>query len=593
MTEFEIKSALKKTRGNVQAAVELLASVKRGPDGEEKKNLSDPEELSAPEELEDWAQSFIPKNGLERDPKKARTEDRGEEEPTIKDYEEIAGDTEPDDILAVNAEESEPETKFSLDAPPSMQHMKTISKLFLPDDPNLRAQYEGSYIQQWGWLLWLQEHLPDDTLCVYTSKTNHGYNLLYIDIEPMKQRFVSPPDVEKHLFILPEFYEQVKECRATEKPRFVIGILNLPRHANALVFDFDNTVISRFEPHGGGKTTRFPAAIIDSAIRRHLILGEGLVGFSELDEREKNDEEKNMFQDWTYNSPIDFCPVLGVQTKERISKLPLKKENSGFCLAWAMIFMHMRVLNPGKTEREVVEYFLEKEPDDLARLISKYAAFMVSASKNRLKYEQVYKQGDWVALLAEYKLKAYGRVVSYDKETTNYSVVVFEWSRNTSDFKIGWLLAAAVGVKPVTDETVLQTLRKNYDIKIGDYVEYRINNRLEFAGEVLERSSDIVPRINVLVERVYQRNSDIGQEIQVADSVEANIVNLKKLDFEDGDEVNWVTAREGVRVDRGWGEIVEKIQPHIYKVKIRGVWNKDDEDGIHILGVMDLTQSTH
>lgn len=595
MTEFEIKSALKKTRGDVQAAAELLASVgkKRDHKGEEKghENRDGEEKPGDPEKL---ALSLIPKNGWEPPKKRGRTE-----EPTIEEYREIAGNTPPDVIRAANAEESGPTQEISPDDPPSMQHMNTVLEKYLLDDPKLTAEYRGNYIMSWGWLLWLQENLPNDTLCVYTSKTNHGDHLLLMDVEPIKRRDEPTPDVKKGLYISPEFYTQIEECRAEEEgPRFVIGILSLPKHCNGLVFDFEKRAISRFEPHGGREDVMFRPAIIDSAIRAHLIQGEGVIGYEGFDEREKEDWEKNMFRDWTYNSPIDFCPSLGVQTKAERSTLPVIKNTGGYCMAWSMIFMHQRVLSPDKTERQVVQYFLDMEPDDLLVLIRKYAAFMVSVAEGTLSYEQVYKQNDWVGLVADFAKEIYGyaRIESYDEEKRLYGIVVFDWSRNQLDLELGRHLFPPDYLKPVTDKKVLKTLEKNYNIKRGDIVEYRIDNRLDLAGRVLGRSykdDDGIPVYVVLVKRVYQDGDDRGQQIQVEDRVRASILNLTKRDFEVDDDVDWVTADENVRVDRGWGEIEEKIGPHTYSVNIRGLHNSryvaNDNYGTQNLHALDLT----
>jgi hypothetical protein len=597
MTEFEIKSALKKTHGDVQAAAELLASAgeKRDHTGEEKP--SDPDGEEKPSDLEELALSLIPENGWEPPKKRGRTEEPTIEEPTIEDWEKIAGNTPPDVIREANAEESGPTQEISPDDPPSMQHMNTVLEKYLLDDPELTAAYRGVYTIEWGWLLWLQEKLPNDTLCVYTSKTDHGTDLLYIDVEPIMQRAVLTPDVLKHLYISPEFYTQIQECRATEKPRFVIGILSLPQHANGLVFDFENETISRFEPNGGRDDTMFRPAIIDSAIRAHLIQGEGFVGYTGFGKREKNDDEKNMFRDWTYNSPIDFCPPLGVQTKATHSNLPVIKNTGGYCLAWSMVFMHQRVLSPDNTEEEVVQYFLDMEPNALLVLIRQYAAFMVSVAEGTLSYEQVYKQNDWVGLAADFMKEKYGyaRIESYDKERRLYGIVVFDWSKNQLDLEPGRYTARPVDLFPVTDEKVLQTLEKNYNIKIGDIVEYKINNRLDLAGEVLERSykDDGIPVYTMDVERVYQDGDDRGQQIQVGNRVVASILNLTKRDFEGGDEVEWVTANENVRVNRGWGEINSKIGAHTYSVNIGGLYDtrffNDKYYGTQILDALDLT----
>ena len=590
MTESEIKSALRETCGNVQAAAELLASVKRSADGRNKPPQEpeyDPDLSPPPSPIQ--VLSLIPRNGLEPPTKRART---------IEEYKEIAGNTPPDVILAVNAEESEPTQDVRDDALPSMHHMNTISEKFLSDDPDLLAKYRGHYTEQWGWLLWLQEKLPNDTLCVYTSKTDHEDYLLYIEIEKPDAQ-----EVKKHMYISPDFYAQIKECR-TKKTRFVIGILTLPSHSNALVFDFENKVISRFEPHGGGEKTLFPHAIVDSEILRHLILGKGLVGSPRLDPREKYEWEKTMFQGWTYNSPRDFCPVLGVQTKQVTSKLetPIEK-TGGYCAAWAMIFMHQRVINPHKTEEQVVQYFLDKKPDDLLRLIRKYAAFMVSAAEDKLIYEQVYKQGDWVArwtFAVDTKsfIFTYGRVETYLKEKRMYGISVFDWSTNESGHKTGRFYVSPMYLKTVTDEKVLQTLENNYMdyiyIEIGNYAEYLIDGELQFAGEVLLRNKN--DSVVLDVRRVYKKEYALGKQI-------APLKHLKKRNFKMKDKVNWVTANGGIREDRGWGEIKKKMN-NIYEVIIWETYEspygdvtedfrgKNDKAIVLFLNVLDLTTST-
>ena len=323
---------------------------------------------------------------------------------------------------------------------PSKSQMYNLSN-YLRDDPTLLRKFRGNYIYEWGWLMWLQDHLPGDKFCIYKGKGDKKLPALHLEMKT-KDSWVPDEDKKpkrKYLYIDRTFFQQLDECKENRPNlRFIIGILSLPDHSNALVFDFETRRIIRFEPHGGTRTADYRPAIIDNAIRKDLIRGEGKFEYyhgSGLGE-EFGEYEKNYFQGWTYVSPIEFCPEDGPQAIEDKSKMSFEGEE-GYCSAWSMIFMQQRVMQPEKSDEEIVKFFTRQTPDQLRTLIRNYATyFMGIVEENPLLFQRVdqkpesFEVGDYFYYIVN-DLYPYfrGRIVHLENE--NKAIVILDktWSK--------------------------------------------------------------------------------------------------------------------------------------------------------------------
>ena len=290
--------------------------------------------------------------------------------------------------------------------------------------------------------MWLQDNLPSDTFCIYNTEDNRKRPILSLNLQAKMSRNipVAKNPIRKYLHIDRTFFKILDRCqRGRPTLRFVVGLLALPEHENALVFDFETKRIVRFEPHGGDESAMFRPGVIDDAIVYALIEGKGRFEyFPTIDDESLpfSRYEKEYFKDWTYVSPTDFCPNLGPQAIENRSNLGFKGEFPGYCMAWSMIFMQQRVMQPEKTESEIVQYFTRQTPNKLRTLIRNYATYMTglidlhpALFEQNWKYDDTLQEGDYVYYIRDHTPVLRGRIIELLDDGRARIPIDKTWSR--------------------------------------------------------------------------------------------------------------------------------------------------------------------
>lgn len=275
---------------------------------------------------------------------------------------------------------------------PSIQTLNNLSSYF--GDRTDYIQFRGNYMWEWGWLLFLEKELGAKIVCVWKGTTGDGGMF-----------FENKKGFEVKDWVLKE----LKRCFSQTKSRFTVGILSLTldtgvSHANALIFDSENKIITRFEPHGAGLEINYNVGELDSQIG--IWMGRNLNG-------------------WTYQAPIHYCPTSGPQTLETKiyydSKMKalygenLNKEAGGFCSAWSLLFLHYRLVNPELSDRDIVEYMVSESGEILFNRIREYVAFIVkNVDKNWTTVEKrlLLSVGDNVQFKKSKDNMEYGRIIS-------------------------------------------------------------------------------------------------------------------------------------------------------------------------------------
>jgi hypothetical protein len=167
---------------------------------------------------------------------------------------------------------------------------------------------------------------------------------------------------------LDSFIIAFKKCTKSKKVRFVIQELLIwsrdhpgEAHANSLVYDVKNKILTRFEPHGG------------RASKHH----------TEINKLLHQMIKKAPFKGWKFVPPIAYCPYFGPQAREkkylidkRFPKQHIKDEIGGFCAAWSFMFMHLRILNPDKTDRQIIRIISRWDAKKVTNKIRLYANFI-------------------------------------------------------------------------------------------------------------------------------------------------------------------------------------------------------------------------
>jgi hypothetical protein len=129
-------------------------------------------------------------------------------------------------------------------------------------------------------------------------------------------------------------------------------------HANVVIIDSQFGTIEFFEPHGA----QFSGDNIPYNIENHI---------------------KNLIhilfpanQGYTYKNVQSHCPM-GLQTKQEIVN-----PDAGHCLAWSLLFIHVRLLNLIRSTDDIMLYFHNNFlPGDLNTYIKRYVGFLEAFSQ--------------------------------------------------------------------------------------------------------------------------------------------------------------------------------------------------------------------
>lgn len=169
-----------------------------------------------------------------------------------------------------------------------------------------------------------------------------------------------------------------KKCKAREDVQFIFILLTLihPKrctnksfeaHANVLIYDKKTNTIERFEPNGC--TVNFDI-------------------WFEVKEFDKifSKIAKNQF-DSEYVSPDICCPFIGPQAIQESEKLMNITDPGGFCAAWTLWIIEMRMKNPNKSLKDLQLLAIKKmrrDPKPMTDFIRSFSQFVVKKRKEVL-----------------------------------------------------------------------------------------------------------------------------------------------------------------------------------------------------------------
>ena len=212
------------------------------------------------------------------------------------------------------------------------------------ENPNFYSVVAGEYtaFEDRAWLKFLKKKYPH--ICIL-ERIGHEEGSLDMDFNSLKNSLL--------------------KCKR-EKKRLAIGILIQDEdpdddvaHSNSIIFDLKNKRVLRFEPHGPYQlftTEKDIDGIIDANMR----------------ELTKKLKKHNIVE--KYIPPIKFCPI-GPQAKEEYSKFEDLPAEFGYCLAWSLMYLHLKIENPDVPDKKLMQYF-DKQPDELKRDIRIYASLI-------------------------------------------------------------------------------------------------------------------------------------------------------------------------------------------------------------------------
>jgi hypothetical protein len=151
-------------------------------------------------------------------------------------------------------------------------------------------------------------------------------------------------------------------------------------HFNSLLFDTKLKKIERFEPYTSFKESKYLEVV------------------SKFDKKFIKLLKKNLV-DYNYIKPTGFCPKIGFQQKEEQSLLSVKtmktlgnydldNDPGGFCGAWVLYFLNLKMENPdvdSKQLLEIVYKYLENDHHSFRTFIRNYSSFIVNERSKILK----------------------------------------------------------------------------------------------------------------------------------------------------------------------------------------------------------------
>lgn len=233
-------------------------------------------------------------------------------------------------------------------------------------------------------------------------KFNTAYGYKKEDFMNYGVRFECKNNEKKHKLIFPlntkYFFDIIKKS----KKRFVGIYLYINwdcasdnAHFNALLFDNKNKTIERFEPYSFFSEKKYfnISSKFDKAFSKIL----------------------KKYLDFNYILPTNFCPNKGFQQKEENSLLnsiniktignyQLKNDPGGFCGAWSLYFLNLRVSNPNSNPNELltnIYKYLDSDKHSFRTFIRNYSNFITKERTNLLKKYNMNSNNDLHRLLED------------------------------------------------------------------------------------------------------------------------------------------------------------------------------------------------
>lgn len=202
-----------------------------------------------------------------------------------------------------------------------------------------RTKFKGTYLQGILGLVYFLKKYPN--VCSPIDKLasrDDDYSFKWDCVN--RKRTILPPRA---------FFDTWKKCLNNKKIDTIIVPLNLERvngcrkgaygHANYFIYSKKQKTIERFEPNGGINSTRkdfFQSNLIDGAFKEWFA-------------------KRPSLQITRYLTPMQVCPRGGFQDVQSREALKVLGDPGGFCAAWNLWYINLRLANPNKDPDKLVE----------------------------------------------------------------------------------------------------------------------------------------------------------------------------------------------------------------------------------------------
>lgn len=248
-------------------------------------------------------------------------------------------------------------------------------------------------------LLYLKSTLPIDYVDLlfkespFIGESNHGIYIL-ADTDPMELE-------------IPDYFPAILERSMNFKYGLSILTIALPGnlHANAIIFDNKKKILSIWEPH------LIPAAKFGSFIESVItLLNNWLVQMGE--------KYAWFGKGWVATHSSSICPrtklglPIGPQDVEHKSTKPyiedlkhivgkgtVTKDLVGYCQLWSILFIYVKMRNPGISDSQITKYFIDLGPHKTKDIIRQFTSFATNIENNLYSWSSptnYLERGDYV-----------------------------------------------------------------------------------------------------------------------------------------------------------------------------------------------------
>jgi len=189
--------------------------------------------------------------------------------------------------------------------------------------------------------------------------------------------------VHQKLYLMEEFYENIKKCMKLQK-KFVIIPLGIEMregsHAGYLIYDVQKKEVERFEPHGSTSPPglNYNPDLLDDILESRF---------------------KNIDNEIKYIRPKEFLPKIGFQLMD-VSENRSKRigDPSGFCALWAIWYVDMRLSYNDMSRNELITALIKvirSQNMSFRNMIRNYAVNIIQI-RDKLLQKSKMDINDWL-----------------------------------------------------------------------------------------------------------------------------------------------------------------------------------------------------
>lgn len=232
-------------------------------------------------------------------------------------------------------------------------------------------------------------YLPD-IFCVHEKVSDIS------DVLSAKLVITSKTDATLQFHVSDDLEYQLKDCSHRYLVGYTLVTYGIGAHINGVIIDKQEKIIEIFDPMGYREDT----------------------GLTEVEMFADDYLNHPALEDYRLY-PMKIFLVYSQHGNKGPQSVQSKfKGELGYCAVWSLIWIHLRMANPGIPRSHLLTYLMQYDPDELLEFVERYMTFVLSLQVATKKlYVSFVKDdnGRWVSTryASEKKIKPGFRVLSY------------------------------------------------------------------------------------------------------------------------------------------------------------------------------------